>query len=65
MNAFLFLGFILLIITVIAKPFLKSKVTVENCPNDVKAVKNNKLYFNIFLIISIVLIIIGIVLLLI
>ena len=62
MNAFLLFFFLFMLITLIARPMLKKEVTSPDCPNDVKAVKNNKLYFNIFFWLSVVLVVVGLIL---
>ena len=62
MNAIFIFGIIFLVMTFIAKFFMQKKVNNPSCPEDVKHVKENKKYFKIFLIISIVFILVGILL---
>ena len=60
MNGLFVFGLIFLIITLFVYPRLQKKVEKPWCPNDVKAVSDNKKYFRIFLIVSIGMILGGI-----
>lgn len=60
MNGLFVFGLIFLAITLFVYPRLQKKVEKPWCPNDVKAVSDNKKYFRIFLIVSIAMIIAGI-----
>ena len=59
MNVLFVFGLILLLITLCVYPNLQKEVTDPWCPNDVKAVSDNKKYFKIFLIASLVMIAVG------
>ena len=59
MNLLLAFGLILLAITLGVYPHLQKEVEDPWCPNDVEAVSNNKKYFKIFLVASIVMVIAG------
>lgn len=59
MNGLFVFGLIFLVITLFVYPRLQKEVTAPWCPNDVKAVSDNKKYFRIFLIVSIIMIVIG------
>jgi hypothetical protein len=59
MNGLFIFGLIFLAITLFVYPRLQKEVENPWCPNDVKAVSDNKKYFKIFLIVSISMIVIG------
>ena len=62
MNGLFVFGLIFLAITLFAYPKLKKISEKPWCPEDVKDVADNKKYFKIFLITSIVMIVVGILL---
>ena len=59
MNGLFVFGLIFLVITLFVYPRLQKTVDKPWCPEDVKNVSNNKKYFRIFLIVSIIMIVIG------
>ena len=59
MNPLFVFGLIFLAITLCVYPKLQKEVTAPWCPQDVKSVEDNKKYFRIFLIASIVMVVIG------
>ena len=65
MNGILVFGLIFLVITLLVRPALVSKVPEGACHRGYEDVSDNKKYFKMFLIISISMIVIGGVLMLI
>ena len=61
MNGLTVFGLIFLIITLAVYPKLKKEVDKPWCPQSVKGVADNKKYFRIFLIVSILMILIGLI----
>jgi len=61
MNGFFVFGLIFLIITLAVYPKLQKETNYSWCPQEVRGIENNKKYFKIFLVVSIVMIIIGII----
>ena len=59
MNVLFVFGLILLVICLVVYPKLQKTVENPLCPEDVKAVSDNKKYFRIFLIASIIMVVIG------
>jgi len=62
MNAFILFGFINFLMALIINPLLRKEVINPSCPDDVKAVKVNKIGIRIYFTISVLLILIGIIL---
>ena len=59
MNVLFVFGLILLVICLVVYPKLQKTVDKPWCPEDVKNVSDNKKYFKVFLIASIIMVVIG------